>query len=356
MNHWTQIKEKLEAFGIDAILLTSRPNRFYASGFPSSDGIAFLTGTDSIFATDSRYTEAASRCISGAKVEELPRGVSYVQMVDDLVRRYGVKRLGFEEDAMTVGEYQRYENRLPCALVPAQAVLKELRAAKSGEELALMRQAQEIAERALADVLPQIKPGVSELDLAAELTYRMMRHGAGGNSFDPIVVSGPNSSLPHGVPTSRKIQSGEFVTMDFGCVYGGYCSDMTRTVAVQHADDEMRQVYQLVLRAQEAGIAAARAGIPGKEIDEAARAVIRQGGYGPCFGHGFGHSLGIEIHESPNLNVSGTNPLPVGAVVSAEPGIYLPGRFGVRIEDVLYLKEDGCENLTRAPKELLILE
>ena len=219
-----------------------------------------------------------------------------------------------------------------------------------------MRKAQWIAEQALEDVLKQIKVGVSELDLAAELTYRMMRWGGAKNSFDPIVVSGPNSSLPHGVPTERKIKPGDFVTMDFGCIYEGYCSDMTRTVAVGWASDEMKKVYQLVLKAQEAGIAAARAGIPGKEIDAVARRVIEQGGYGAYFGHGFGHSLGVEIHEPPHLNLSGTKPLPVGAVVSAEPGIYLPGRFGVRIEDVLYLREEGCENLTHAPKNLYIID
>jgi Xaa-Pro aminopeptidase len=356
MNHWNKIKTQLDAFGVDAILLTSGPNRFYASGFPSSDGIAFVTQTDSIFMTDSRYTEAAARCITDARVEELPRGTSYVQAVEDLVRRYGVERLGFEEAAMTVLEYERYEAALSCTLHPAQALLSALRASKSQEELDRMKQAQQIAEQALKDVLPQIKAGVSELDLAAELTYRMMRHGGGGNSFDPIVVSGPNSSLPHGVPTRRKIQAGEFVTMDFGCIYQGYCSDMTRTVAVGGVSPEMERVYQVVLQAQKAGIQAARAGVPGRDVDAAARAVIAAAGYGPYFGHGFGHSLGIEIHESPNFNLSGTKPMPVGAVVSAEPGIYLPGRFGVRIEDVLHLKEDGCENLTHAPKELLILE
>ena len=184
----------------------------------------------------------------------------------------------------------------------------------------------------------------------------MMRHGGAGNSFDPIVVSGPNSSLPHGVPTSRKIQAGEFVTMDFGCIYEGYCSDMTRTVAVGSVTEEMEQVYRLVLKAQLAGIAAARSGIPGQSIDAAARQVIEQAGYGAYFGHGFGHSLGIEIHESPNLNRANDKPMPNGAVVSAEPGIYLPGKFGVRIEDVMVLHTDGCEVLTKAPKELCILE
>ena len=183
----------------------------------------------------------------------------------------------------------------------------------------------------------------------------MLHYGAEDKSFDPIVVSGPNGSLPHGVPSEKVIQAGEFVTMDFGCVYRGYCSDMTRTVAVGSVTDEMRRVYDTVLAAQLAGIAAAKAGATGRAVDGAARDVIEQAGYGPYFGHSFGHGVGVEIHEGPNATPSNDKPLPTGAVISAEPGIYLPGRLGVRIEDVLYLTEDGCQNLTLAPKDLLIL-
>ena len=198
--------------------------------------------------------------------------------------------------------------------------------------------AQRIAEKALTDILNEIRPGVTEKEIAARLQYLMLHYGAEDKSFDPIVVSGPNGSLPHGVPSEKVIQAGEFVTMDFGCIYHGYCSDMTRTVAVGSVTDEMRQVYDTVLQAQLAGIAAARAGATGKAVDGAARDIIRQAGYGPCFGHSFGHK-----------------PLPAGAVISAEPGIYLPGKLGVRIEDVLYLTPEGCQNLTLAPKELVIL-
>ena len=174
-------------------------------------------------------------------------------------------------------------------------------------------------------------------------------------SFDPIVASGPNGSMPHAVPTDRKIQDGDFVTMDFGCIYQGYCSDMTRTVAVGHVTEEMEKVYNVVLQAQLAGIAAAKAGATGHDVDAAARKVIEDAGYGPYFGHSFGHSVGVEIHEGPNATPSNDKPLPAGAVISAEPGIYLPGKLGVRIEDVLYLTPEGCQNLTLAPKELVIL-
>ncbi len=196
---------------------------------------------------------------------------------------------------------------------------------------------------------------MTEREVAAKLTYDMLRFGAEKSSFDPIVVAGPNGSLPHGIPGDRPIQSGDFVTMDFGCKWGGYCSDMTRTVAVGQPTEEMVKVYDLVLKAQLAGIAASRAGVRGKDIDAAARKIIEKGGYGEYFGHGYGHSVGIEIHESPNANTRDETPMPVGAAVSAEPGIYLPGRFGVRIEDVVIMEEGGCRVITEAPKELIIL-
>ena len=230
-----------------------------------------------------------------------------------------------------------------------------LRAAKDDGEIALMTKAQEITDRAFSEILKFIQPGMTEQEIAAKLQYDMLRFGAEKMSFDPIVVSGPNGSLPHGIPSAKQVQQGEFITMDFGCKYGGYCSDMTRTVALGEPTGEMRKVYQTVLEAQLAGIAVTKAGVPGKSIDAAARKVIEDAGYGEYFGHGYGHSLGIEIHESPNANTRDETLLPVGAVVSAEPGIYLPGKFGVRIEDVTVLTADGCMVLTKSPKELIIL-
>ena len=215
--------------------------------------------------------------------------------------------------------------------------------------------AQRIAEGALDQILKEIKPGVTEKEIAARLQYLMLAGGAENMSFDPIVASGPNGSMPHAVPTDRKIQEGDFVTMDFGCIYQGYCSDMTRTVAVGHVTEEMEKVYHTVLQAQLAGIAAAKAGATGHDVDAAARKVIEDAGYGPYFGHSFGHSVGVEIHEAPNATPANNNPLPLGAAVSAEPGIYLPGRFGVRIEDVLVLQEGGCMDITLAKKDLTIL-
>ena len=196
---------------------------------------------------------------------------------------------------------------------------------------------------------------MTEKELCAELIYCLYKNGGEGLSFDPIVVSGPNTSMPHGVPGDRKLRKGDFITMDFGVLYQGYCSDMTRTVALGYATDEMKKVYNTVLQAQLAGLAASRAGVSGKEVDTAARNVIKAAGYGEYFGHSYGHSLGLEIHEAPNCNQRNTEPMPLHAVCSAEPGIYLPGKFGVRIEDVAIFEENGCRDITHSPKDLLIL-
>jgi len=279
-----------------------------------------------------------------------------MSQLQDLVFLKGIRRLGFEDAAMTVREYERFQKELPkCEFVPASEALAKLRQTKDAGELAAMEAAQGIAERALADILKEIRPGVTEKEIAARLQYLMLRYGASDMSFDPIVVSGPNGSLPHGVPSEKEIRSGEFVTMDFGCIYGGYCSDMTRTVAVGSVTEEMERVYRTVLAAQEAGIAAARAGVTGKAVDAAARGVLQEAGYGDYFTHSFGHGVGVEIHEAPNAASSNESPLPAGAVISAEPGVYIPGRLGVRIEDVILITAEGRRNLTKAPKDLIVL-
>ena len=224
---------------------------------------------------------------------------------------------------------------------------------KDEEELAAMKEAQRVTDEAFSEILNDIKPGVAECEIAAKLTYLMARKGAERNSFDPIVACGANGSKPHAIPSQALIQKGQFVTMDFGCVVGGYCSDMTRTVAVGQPTDEMKFVYDTVLKL--AGIAAAHGGVTGAEIHNIGAKIIADAGYGDYFGHGFGHSLGIEIHENPRFSPLWDKVIPAGACLSAEPGIYLPGKFGVRIEDVIMLTDDGCIDITRSPKELIIL-
>ena len=355
MGRFEQAAAKLRAYDLDALLVLSEPNRLYVTGFQASDGAALITQRGSWFFTDSRYIEAARRSVTGAEVAENTAEQSIVRLVNQALERTGARRVGFEEDRVTVADFRRLEESVHGELTPAGGLLAELRAVKDRGELETMIAAQRIAEAAFAEVLNFIRPGRTEQEIAAFLQYQMLLRGAERMSFDPIVVSGPNSSMPHGVPTAKPVADGEFITMDFGCVYRGYCSDMTRTVAVGHVTEEMEHVYQTVLRAQAAGIAAARAGVPGREIDDAGRQVIAEAGYGPYFGHSFGHGVGVEIHVSPNAAPRSEKPLPEGAVISAEPGIYLPGRFGVRIEDVIVLTGAGSENLMRSPKELLIL-
>lgn len=357
MNHFRQIAQRLPALGLDAMLLTGEANRFYASGFHSSgtDGVALVTVDHAWYFTDSRYIEAAGRCVEGAEIRMVGRGYGYTALIDEVVRQHKLGRCGFEDGAMSVADYEVYRKALSCELVPASGALGELRTVKDEAEMECLIAAQRIAERALEEILDEVRPGVTEREIAARLQYLMLHYGAEDLSFDPIVVSGANGSLPHGVPGEKPIAAGDFVTMDFGCVKNGYCSDMTRTVAVGFATEEMQLVYHTVLSAQRAGIAAARAGVSGHAVDAAARQIITAAGYGEYFGHSFGHGVGVEIHEAPNAAPSNDKPLPAGAVISAEPGIYLPGRMGVRIEDVLALTENGCRNLTKAPKELLIL-
>lgn len=356
MSNVEKIRAKLGSIGTDALLVTSGVNLQYVTGLGSMEGAALITKEGAYFFTDGRYIEVAERDIEkGYEVSIIDRMRRYPEAIGEVMRKVGAQSLAFEDQYMTVASFENWKEKLGFEMKPAGNIIGELRASKSEEEIATMIKAQRIAEKALDDMLGIIKPGIAEVEIAAEIGYRMRKYGAAGESFNTIAVSGPNSSLPHGVPGERKVQDGDFVTMDFGCKYHGYCSDMTRTVAVGHVTDEMKKVYETVLAAQLAGIAVSKAGVPGEVIDSAARKVITDAGYGEYFGHSYGHSLGLEIHEAPNAAQGVKTPMPEGAVVSAEPGIYLPGKFGVRIEDVVVMRKDGAEVITKAPKQLIIL-
>jgi len=356
MNKIANIREELIRRDLDALLVTDEKNQRYAAGFPFTDGVVLVGREKAFLLTDSRYIEAAGAAVDADVSVRLFDGEHpLAEKLKEALAETGAARVAAEDRKLSHGAFLDWEKKLGLTLLPAGDLFVKLRAVKSEEELASMIRAQRISEAALEEVLRLIRPGMTEREVAAELVYRMLRHGSEGNSFDPIVVTGAKTSMPHGVPGDCVIRPGDFVTMDFGCLKDGYCSDMTRTVAVGSATEEMKNVYSTVLRAQLAGIAAAKAGVRGKDIDAAARRVITDAGYGPYFGHGFGHCLGLDIHEPPTAGPSGEAPLPAGAVSSAEPGIYLPGRFGVRIEDVMILREDGAEVITRAPKDELII-
>ena len=355
MKNIEKYQSLLETGEVDALLLTSVYNRLYAAQYRVAEGVAVVTREGAYYFTDSRYIEAAEKNLKGFTVRMTHPGSSEIERINEVIGEHTIKKLGFEENDMTYGDYLRYNEALHAVLVPMQAKIDAFRATKEPWEIELMRKAQAITDQTFSELCKIIQAGMTEKELEAELLYRLYKHGAEGPSFDPIVVSGPNTSLPHGVPGERKLEFGDFITMDFGCIYGGYCSDMTRTVALGFVSEEMDKVYKTVLKAQLAGIAATKAGVAGRDIDGAARKVIADAGYGDYFGHGYGHSLGILIHEAPNANTRNDQPMPAGAVVSAEPGIYLPGKFGVRIEDVTVITEIGCEVLTKSPKNLIIL-
>ena len=353
MSHISLIQQNLS--NLEALILTDPVTIRYASGFHITDGAAVIARNKAWFITDSRYIEAAEEAVKDMALLCTDREHPLSSILRDIFAQNSFVAVAAEEDRVSRAEWLALESLLGCTLREGAFVIAGLRASKDAEEVASITAAQRIAEKALDDVLGLIRPGMTEKDVAAELVYRMYKYGGEANSFDPIVVTGTKSSLPHGVPGDNIIAAGDFITMDFGTVYNGYCSDMTRTVAMGHVTEEMRKVYNTVLEAQLAGIAAAAPGVTGRAIDKAARDVIEKAGYGPYFGHGFSHSLGLEIHEAPNANTANATPLPEGAVISAEPGIYLPGCFGVRIEDMLWLRGSGAENLTKAPKDLIIL-
>lgn len=340
---------------VDGLLLTSRFSRHYGAEYDIAEGVAIVTAKGCRYFTDSRYIEAAQNGIRGFEVVEMNRENPFSKLINEAIADFGVSSLGYEEEYLTVAEFMGFEKKLNVKLIPMSGKINALRQIKEEYELERMRKAQQITDAAFTEVLTRIEYGMTEKELAAELIYCLLKNGGEGLSFEPIVVSGPNTSLPHGVPGDRRLREGDFVTMDFGVTYQGYCSDMTRTVALGHVTEEMRRVYETVLKAQQAGIAATRAGVTGAEVDAAARQVIEEAGYGPYFGHSYGHSIGMECHEMPPCSPSATVVMAENMVCSAEPGIYLPGKFGVRIEDVVIFKDGGCENLTNSPKNLIII-
>ncbi len=355
MSNISMIQNKMAQEGLPALLLTDELDRLYASGFHTSDGAVLILRDKAFFITDSRYIEEAGNHVKDAQVLQSTIQNSENSIIKSLLAESGITKLGAQDGSLSYSGYLSLQSALDVELVPAQNITISLREVKNAYEVDSMVAAQRIAEKALDNVLGVIKPGMSEQEVAALLEYQMAINGAQGLAFETICVSGANSSKPHGVPSGKKIEAGDFVTMDFGCKINGYCSDMTRTVAVGSVTEEMRKVYGVVLDAQLAGIAAAQPGIIGREMDKAARDIIESAGYGQYFGHGLGHSVGLYIHENPNANLREKRPLPVGTVVTSEPGIYLPGRFGVRIEDMVHITENGPVVLTLAPKELIIL-
>ena len=343
---------------VDAILLISDKNRMYFTGFASTFGYLLLFPQDqNYFITDPRYYEMAQSLeCREMHVLQIENGVSALGMVTKILNDHNVKTLGFEDTELTVAEFNGIKDGLSSFyLVPVGKNINTVRSFKTEEEISYIKRAQEITDLSFKQICKVIKAGMTERQVAIELEYLMAKNGAEGLAFDTIVASGVNTSKPHAHPTDKVIQVGDAVTMDFGARYHGYCSDMTRTVFVGEPSEEMRKIYNIVLLAQKTGISGAYCGMAGSELDALCREVIRSNGYGTCFTHSTGHSLGIDIHETPSASSRSMDKLNAGQLITVEPGIYVPGLGGVRIEDLLLFTQDGVINLTKSDKNIIIL-
>lgn len=339
----------------EAFLVVSPENRRYLTSFDSSDGWLLVTQSERIFLTDSRYIEAANA--KARDCTEIALCTNVTEDINKYISALGIKKLYLEASRLSVARFNTLSRSLECECLAEKAdeAIKALRRTKTAEELENIRAAQRIAEKAFEHICAFIKAGVTEREIGLELDYFMLRAGAEALSFETIAVSGKNSSMPHGVPTDKKVEYGDFITMDYGAVVNGYHSDMTRTVALGSVSDRQTAVYETVLNAQNEALKLLAPETSCRAADAAARDVIKKAGYGEYFGHGTGHGVGIEIHEFPVLNTRTSEILAPGDVVTVEPGIYLPGEFGVRIEDMAFITENGAENLTNSPKTLIIL-
>lgn len=344
--------------GADAALITSDVNRRYFTGLGSSAGTLLAFRDAAYFIIDFRYIEVAKATVTGARVilqEKL------MEQLDTLLKKHGAQTIAIETDYLTVGVFEQYRQKLSGYEFLTDSTLNDailsMRSVKEPQEVECIQKAQAITDAAFLEILDFIKPGKTEKEIAAYLEYCMRRRGADGLAFETIAAGGPNSAKPHAVPGDRPLQTGDFFTLDYGASWGGYCSDMTRTVAVGEPTEEMRRVYQTVLDAQGLGVRTAQVGVSCRAVDEAARELIYKAGYEGRFGHSLGHSVGLEIHEMPGFSPS-IDPQTLcreGMVITVEPGIYLEGRFGVRIEDMVWFAPDGTKDLTNSPKELIIL-
>ena len=337
-------------------LVFSEENGFYFTSFASTNGVLLVTADRAVYFTDSRYLEAARQTI--VSCDDILDLQSFESSVKPLLVSLGVKKIMIEGERLSVARWQALKKALPDAVFDSEAldgIINGIRARKRGDEVEKIVKAQRIAEEALRLLLPQVKVGAVERELALELDTTMRRMGAQDVSFETILISGKETSKPHGVPSDKKIERGDFVTIDFGALYQGYHSDMTRTFAVGEVSDEMARIYDTVLQAQLAGLDALAPGKVCRDVDKVSRDLIAAAGFGDRFGHGLGHSVGVEIHEYPYLNPRCDAVLQPGNVVTVEPGIYIPGFCGVRIEDMALITEAGFENLAVYPKELIVL-
>ncbi|HPG92240.1 MAG TPA: aminopeptidase P family protein [Clostridia bacterium] len=343
---------------VDAVLVTSQNNRQYFTGFQGSFGFFVLTKDSATYITDSRYYQMAVEAMEsqGIKVEQIDTNLNAYQRTENIFKFVNAKTIGFENTEITVAEFEALKSKLPdYEFVAVGEEILKVRQIKTEQELEYITKAQSITDKAFTEILKFIKKDMTELEIATELEYQLKKNGATGLAFDTIIASGTNSSKPHAHPTDKKIAIGDAITMDFGARYNGYCSDMTRTVFLGEPSEQMRNIYNVVAKAQMAVLNNVKKGMTGREVDSLAREVITANGYKDNFQHGLGHSVGLDIHERPSMNPTSEEILVENQLITVEPGIYVPGLGGVRIEDLIIIKNDGIINLTKSNKNLIIL-
>jgi Xaa-Pro aminopeptidase len=353
MEKLIKLRSNFSAKGIDALLITSPFNRRYVTNFTGSAGVVLLTSEEALFITDFRYVEQAEKQCAGFTI--IQHGASIVEEIAQQIKKYGVQKLGFEQEHLTYSIFTSYKNAIEAELIPTSGLVEKLRLIKTEAEIKILKEAADIADAAFKHILDFIRPSITELDVANELEFFMRKAGATSSSFDIIVASGYRSALPHGVASDKLIEKGDFITLDFGAYHKGYVSDITRTVSVGEPDPKLKQIYEIVLEAQMKGVEGIKPGMTGKEADALTRDYITEKGYGEYFGHSTGHGIGLEVHEGPALSVRSDVILEPGMIVTVEPGIYIPGLGGVRIEDDTLITKDHNETLTHSTKELIIL-
>ncbi|KAA0958043.1 aminopeptidase P family protein [Planococcus sp. ANT_H30] len=348
-----KLRTEMNSRNIEALLITSSFNLRYITGFTGTAGLAIVTQEKAVFITDFRYTEQANDQVEDFVVVQAEKNLTDEAI--KTVKSLAIQTLAFEQDHMTYATAMQYKSKMDIELQPVSDLVEKIRMVKTPEEITILKAAAKIADDAFEHICGFIRPGLTELEVSNELEFFMRKQGATSSSFDIIVASGLRSALPHGVATDKIIEKGDMVTLDFGALYNGYISDITRTVAVGQPSEKMKEVYDVVLKAQELGVEKIGPGISGIEADAIARDYIKSKGYGDAFGHSTGHGIGLEVHEGPGLSFKSETILEPNMAVTVEPGIYLPGIGGVRIEDDILITESGNERLTNSTKELRIL-
>lgn len=356
MDKLKKLRQELTQNQLEAIIISQSENRYYFSNFAGTAGMLLITHDAQFLFTDFRYVKQGEE--QSPHYQVIKTKTDLISAVTDMINQLKLTKIGFEENYWTWGNFEKLTEKIKNSniqLLPASNIIGQLRSIKSKEEIAILQKAVDLTDSAFAHLIKIIKVGIEEREVALELEFFMRRAGADGASFQYIVASGTRGAMPHGTASTKKIISGQLVTIDFGCMYQGYCSDMTRNLIFGEPNEQQQHIYDVVLKAQEAALAQIRAGMTGREADKIARDIIASAGYGENFGHGLGHGVGLNIHEAPNLSPNSDVILQEGMVVTVEPGIYLAGWGGVRIEDMVIIKKDKCNRLTKTPKQLYIL-